>query len=80
MPNVNEFSEAMKAIRHEIDESKDRAEKTKVVPFGLERLTKPEYVGRRFEQMSKQERKEHIQRVGVEQVMKQIRAARGTNG
>jgi hypothetical protein len=81
MGSLNEFTLVKNTILGEIRSEKKQAAKSTAIPFGMERLSKPENVGKRFEQMSKQEKTEHIRRVGVETVMKQLRAARGgTNG
>lgn len=71
MPNrVNEFTRVIKAISGELESARTAGERSKTVPFGEERLSKPKYVAARFAKLGKEEKTVYIRKHGVGEVAK----------
>jgi hypothetical protein len=69
---VNEFTLAMESIQSEIKAKKKEAGKSRVVPFGLERLNSRD-AATRFKGMNEAEKREFIQRTGIKETVKLMR-------
>ncbi len=78
MSNVNEFTEAVLMIKDEIDDYRKKGKKGNGIPFMQERLTSRQAASNRFKELGPDERRQIIQRDGLEAVMKMIRNEGGT--
>ena len=72
MKNVNEFTEAVLMIKDEIDDYRKKGKKGTGIPFMQERLTSLQAAANRFKELGPDQKREIIQRVGLESVMKML--------
>ena len=78
MSNRNEFTEAVLMIKDEMDTMRKQADKGNGVPFMQERLTSRQAASNRFKELGPDERRQIIERDGLEAVMKMSRNEGGT--
>ena len=78
MSNRNEFTEAVLMIKDEMDTMRNQADKGNGIPFMQERLTSRQAASNRFKELGPDERRQIIERDGLEAVMKMIRNEGGT--
>ena len=80
MKNVNEFTEAVLMIKDEIDDYRKKGKKGTGIPFMQERLTSRKAAANRFKELGPDERRQIIERDGLEAVMKMLGANPGQGG
>ncbi len=80
MSNRNEFTEAVLMMKDEMDTMRKQADKGNGIPFMQERLSSRKAAANRFKQLGPDERKQIIERDGLEAVMKMLGANPGQGG
>ena len=70
------IARAMREVADTIRSRKAQVANTRQLPFGQERLSKPEYLANRWDGMSKLERMKFIQENGVDKTMEMLRKGR----
>ena len=80
MSNVNEFTEAVLMIKDEIDDYRKKGKKGNGIPFMQERLTSRQSAANRFKELGPDQKREIIQRDGLESVMKMLQEGGNRNG
>lgn len=71
--NISEFTEAMDAILSEIKSAKKDADKSKPIPFGLERINKRSTAAARFQELNEREKRDFIQKNGQRETVRMMR-------
>jgi len=76
MPQRNEFTEAILELVQEYKQLTRDSKESKVPPFMSERLTSEESA-KRFRGMSQEERRQVVEKMGVEEAMKLVKTING---
>ena len=72
MANINEFTEAVLAMKDELPRMRKNATKSNPIPFMQERVSSKATARARLENMSPEERRAFVEKNGVDEVMRII--------
>ena len=72
MANINEFTEAVLAMKDELPRMRKNATKSNPIPFMQERVSSKATARARLENMSPEERRAFVEKHGVDEVMRII--------
>ena len=78
MAKINEFTEAVLAMKDELTRMRKNATKADPIPFMQERVSSKATARARLENMSPEERKAFVEKNGIDEVMRIIGNGRTT--
>ena len=73
MPNTNEFTQAVMAMKDELDNMRKKADRSRPIPFMQRRVRDRASAASQFQKLTPQEKEAFIQENGVEETVKMLR-------
>jgi len=73
LPNTNEFTQAVMAMKDELDNMRKKADKSRPIPFMQRRVRDRASAASQFQKLTPQEKEAFIQENGVEETVKMLR-------